>query len=103
VKLTVFGAFGRIVTEPPSGRANPNWSKANDGISLVSPYDVRIAILPSPAGSNTIPTRGEKLSSLSFQYPSPSGPPGSPRKSVPAGALTNRVLLTLLISASSDR
>src|SRR6185503_1845129 len=101
--MTGFADVGDSVIEPPRGLAKPNWSNANEGNSFVNPYDARIAIRPSPRGSHTRPMRGEKFASLSFQYPSPLGPPGSPRNNVPAGALTNRVLRTLLRIASSDR
>lgn len=53
---------------------------------MVGPYEVLRAIRPSPFGSQTIPTRGEKFDKSSFQYPSLVGPPGSPRNKVPAGA-----------------
>src|SRR5256885_12063386 len=53
--------------------------------SYARPYDARTEVLPSPAGSHVIPTRGPRLPHC-VSMPACVGKPASPGKYRPAGA-----------------
>src|SRR5277367_4967412 len=67
-----------LLTAPPHGSSNPNWSYEKLGKSQKRPTPALTTMRPSPLGSQASPRRGLHLLSAFGESLLFVGPPGSP-------------------------